>query len=283
MPSSQIASAPPPRLHRRVATAVLAAAAAILSLLLIGPASPALANGSLQVAPVAPVTPKGIVRLQIKNPSSRGLGGSIQLRQGRSTVAKAKLARIAPGAKRVVKLNLNNPAKRQMRKRGKLRLSVRISLRGVPGKAGTVSRSLLLKPGTAKPGPSDPGPGNPPEKPRFDGTYAESNGWTMVVEDGLVKNFNGTLSTYCTATYRQKNIAFAMAADDPPSAVQADGSFEWEATRGYGFTKVKFKGRIVGNKATGNLVLESRPLILGTGRIEFDYCFAGRDFVLEAQ
>lgn len=71
-----------------------------------------------------------------------------------------------------------------------------------------------------------------------------------------------------------------MIGDDPAPKVAADGTFAWEATRGYGFQKLKFDGRIQGDVATGKLVVEDRSPLLGTGRIEFDYCYAGKQWSL---
>jgi hypothetical protein len=71
-----------------------------------------------------------------------------------------------------------------------------------------------------------------------------------------------------------------MIGEDPKPRVGADGSFAWEATRGYGFEKLRFDGRISGDTARGRLMVEDRSPLLGTGRIEFDYCFAGKEFTL---
>jgi hypothetical protein len=77
-----------------------------------------------------------------------------------------------------------------------------------------------------------------------------------------------------------------MVGDDPKPHVAADGSFAWEATKNYGFQKLKFSGRVSGAAATGKIVVEDRPLIQGTDpvsgmpRIEAEYCFAGADYTL---
>jgi len=108
----------------------------------------------------------------------------------------------------------------------------------------------------------------------------------MVIENGIVQNFNGTITLYCTKQAKQETVTFAMIGDDPKPHVAADGSFAWEATKNYGFQKLKFSGRVSGGKATGKIVVEDRPLIQGadpvTGmpRIEAEYCFAGADFAL---
>jgi cytoskeletal protein CcmA (bactofilin family) len=72
-----------------------------------------------------------------------------------------------------------------------------------------------------------------------------------------------------------------MFGDDPDPRVAADGSFTWEATRGYGFVKLRFDGRIVGDVVRGRLMVEDRSVIRGSDRFEFDYCFAGDDFELK--
>ena len=121
------------------------------------------------------------------------------------------------------------------------------------------------------------------------GTYRGSGisaGWTMVIENGIVQNFNGTITLYCTKQAKQETVTFAMIGDDPNPHVAADGSFAWEATKNYGFQKLKFSGRVSGNSAKGKIVVEDRPLIPGTDpvsgmpRIVPEYCFAGADYTL---
>ena len=121
------------------------------------------------------------------------------------------------------------------------------------------------------------------------GTYRGSGisaGWTMVIDNGIVQNFNGTMTLYCTKQAKQETVTFAMIGDDPKPHVAADGSFAWEATKNYGFQKLKFSGRVSGNTATGKIVVEDRPLIPGTDpvsgmpRIVPEYCFAGADYTL---
>jgi hypothetical protein len=113
-----------------------------------------------------------------------------------------------------------------------------------------------------------------------------SAGWVMVIDKGIVQNFNGTLTLYCTKQKIQETVTFAMIGDDPKPHVAADGTFAWEATSGYGFQKLKFSGRVSGSKVTGNMMVEDRPLIPGTDpvsgmpRIVPEYCFAGADYTL---
>jgi hypothetical protein len=122
------------------------------------------------------------------------------------------------------------------------------------------------------------------------GTYRGSGGsagWVMVIENGIVQNFNGSMTLYCAQQAKQETVTFAMIGDDPKPHVAADGSFAWEATKNYGFQKLKFSGRVSGGTVTGNIVVEDRPLIPGTDpvsgmpRIVPEYCFAGADYTLK--
>jgi hypothetical protein len=80
-----------------------------------------------------------------------------------------------------------------------------------------------------------------------------------------------------------------MVGSDPKPHVAADGTFAWEATKDYGFQKLKFSGRASGGTATGKMMVEDRPLIQGVDpvsglpRIEAEYCFAGADYTLTKQ
>ena len=86
----------------------------------------------------------------------------------------------------------------------------------------------------------------------------------MIIKQGIVTNFNGSITIYCTKAGEQQSHTFAMIGDDPDPSVAADGSFAWEATSGYGFDKLKFDGVAKGGRVTGKMVAESRPLIQGT-------------------
>ena len=52
----------------------------------------------------------------------------------------------------------------------------------------------------------------------------------MVIQDGVVTNFNGSITTFCTKASKQQNHTFAMVADDPDPRVSPSGAFTWEAT-----------------------------------------------------
>ena len=109
----------------------------------------------------------------------------------------------------------------------------------------------------------------------------------MVIKDGVVTNFNGSITTFCTKASKQQNHTFAMVADDPDPRVAPSGAFTWEATAGYGFDKLKFDGVVKDGRVSGKMMVESRPPISGADpvsgmpRIEFEYCFAGRDYTLQ--
>ncbi|NLT06526.1 MAG: hypothetical protein GXY03_09455 [Solirubrobacterales bacterium] len=244
------------------------------------PPGAATAAAPIVLPAAATASPRGVVAVPLRNPGSHALAVTVRLRGAGTNVAR-KL-RIAAGRKATVLLRLGRKLRGRLA-RGE-RLRVRISARVRPargGRARTVSRRLTVARGS---GPTPDRPGEAPEPPPaapFDGTYGDSDGVTMVVQDGVVTSFSGDISTYCTVTRRQKTVAFSMAAADARPTVAADGGFAWEATSDYGFVKLKYEGRIAGGRAAGNLVVEDRSMIFGTGRIEFDYCFAGRDFTLE--
>ena len=171
---------------------------------------------------------------------------------------------------------------RTLARKRKLRLTAAATMTGPVGRARTTSRKVMVA--VAKPG--KPGKG----AKGIDGVYEGSGGsagWSLVIRNGVVENFNGRASLYCTKAHKQMSETFAMIADDPDPVVAADGSFAWEATKGYGFLKVKYTGTVRNGVVKGNLVLEDRSPIPGadpvTGmpRIEFEYCFVGQDFELE--
>ena len=121
---------------------------------------------------------------------------------------------------------------------------------------------------------------------RYKGRPGGQADWVAIVKDGKVENFNGTTTLYCADSRTQRKVTFGMFGDDPDPRIGPDGSVAWEATKGYGTLKLKFRATAAGGALIGNAVVEERRPIQGadpvTGmpRIEFDYCFAGQDFAL---
>jgi hypothetical protein len=209
------------------------------------------------------------VAVTVTNPHAFTIKGKLQLKRGRKVVGKAKL-NLAANATKTIKLAVRGRARK---------LKAAATLRGPVGGARTTTKTVKLT--TAKP----PKPG----KGGVDGTYRGSGAgadWVMEIRKGIVTNFNGSITIYCTKAGKQQNHTFAMIADDPDPSVAADGSFAWEATSGYGFDKLKFDGVVKGGSVTGKMMVESRPLIQGVSpvsglpRLEAEYCFAGRDYTL---
>ncbi len=244
-----------------------------------GSASARAAAPKVVVGKTAPATRAGVVAVALRNPRPYPLAVTVRLRADAGVVATKRL-RIAAKATKTAKLRLDRERRLELAARKSLRLKLTVTASRPGGKGRTTTLGLKVVERGAKPG----GPSKPaPQPPGFDGTYAESTGWTMVVDGGQVVSFSGTLSLYCTRAGRQKTVSFSMASDDPRPTVAADGSVAWEAMTNYGFVKLKYTARLQGDTVTGNAVVEDRSPLLGTGRIEFDYCFAGRDFTLTRQ
>lgn len=217
--------------------------------------------------------------LDLRNTATSPLRATVSAVRGKRQVGRASL-QVPARSKRSLRLRLKPGLARKIKKQGKVRLSLVLRVR-VGNRPERRMRRGVTVVGSRKTGGGN-GSGKPdgPAAPPLDGQYKDSAGWTMAVEDGVVKGFSGSISTYCTVTRRQKTVYFAMIGEDPSPRVAADGSYSWEATRGYGFVKLKFEGRIVNGKARGKMMVEDRSMILGSGRIEFDYCFAGREYEL---
>lgn len=221
---------------------------------------------------------RGVVALLLVNPYRDALSGTVTLKQGRVRVAASNLT-LAAGGSRALKLKLGKGALSALRRRRSVKLTLAVALKAKGGKARTTTRTLTIKLAGSGGGGARRAPGR--GAAGFDGTYRAADGQTMVVTGGVVTSFNGDLTLYCTKAGTQKRVAYFMNGDDPDPAVAKDGSFAWEATSGYGFVKLKFDGRISGATARGKLVVEDRSPLLGTGRFEFDYCFAGKEWTLK--
>lgn len=254
------------------------------------------AGPRLTLPGTASATAKGTVTVPLKNGYGQALKGRITLKQGRRTVGSATVS-LPADASRDVRVRLTKAARATLKRKRRLALTAAVRAKGPGGRHRTTTKRLTAKVGkgggTTGGGGSTGGGGGSAgggggttggtgggQAPTFDGTYRAADGQTMVVADGKVTSFNGTLTLYCTKSGKQKTSSYAMVADDPDPSVAPDGTFAWEATAGYGFEKLKYDGRISGDTATGRLSVEDRSPLLGTGRFEFDYCFAGKEWSL---
>jgi hypothetical protein len=228
----------------------------------------------------------GTVTVTVSNPYAFAVSGKLAVKRGRKTVG-TKTLKLAAKATKKVKLKVRGVPKKLRR------LALAATVKGPVGKSATTKASVKIGKAVKPKGttaPTQDGGGSAPAGGGVDGTYRGASGgdagWTMVIEGGVVQSFNGTLSLSCTKGGGSSNHPFTMLGDDAKPTVGPDGAFAWEATAGYGLTKLKFSGKVSGNQVTGNAVVEYRPPVNGispvTGlpRFEFDYCFAGRDYTL---
>lgn len=238
----------------------------------------------------AAATAKGTVTVALRNGYSQALKGRISLKHGRRTVGSATVS-LAAGGSRDVAVRLTKATRATLKRTRRLTLTAAARMKGPGGTYRTTTKRLTAKvgkgTGSTGGGSTDGGSGGSNDggttgggAPTFDGEFRAPDGQVMKVEGGKVVAFTGALTLYCTRSGKQKTSHYGMYADDPHPTVAPDGSFAWEATAGYGFEKLKFDGRITGDTAAGKLSIEDRSPLLGTGRIEFDYCFAGKEWSL---
>jgi hypothetical protein len=211
---------------------------------------------------------KRAVLVTVTNPYAFAVRGTLTLKRGRKAVGKARL-RLAADGTRTLKVKISPSLARKR----KLELTATAVMKGPVGRPRTTKHRLTVS--RAKGG--------------IDGRYGGkgvSAGWVMVIDHGVVQNFNGTMTLYCTKQKTQETVTFAMVGSDPKPHVAADGTFAWEATKDFGFQKLKFSGRVSGAAVSGKMMVEDRPLIQGTDpvsglpRIVPEYCFAGADYTL---
>ena len=229
------------------------------------------ASGPEVGLPGAGAFAKRAVTVTVTNPYAFPLTGKLTLKRGRAVAGRASVKLPASGAK-TVKVKVK-PA---LARKRTLKLTAIAVMKGPVGKARTTRHKLTIKK-VARPTGGING--------KYGGTGVSAD-WVMVIQNGVVQNFNGTMTLYCSKRKEQETVSFAMIGDDPKPHVAVDGTFAWEATKNYGFQKLKFSGRVSGGKVTGNMMVEDRPLIQGTDpvsglpRIEAEYCFAGADYSL---
>ena len=221
--------------------------------------------------PATGLLTKRAVAVTVTNPYPFAIKGKLTLKRGRKVAGRASV-KLGAGAAKAVKVKV----RRALARKRKLALTAIAVMRGPVGKARTTRHRLAV----TKAGKPAGG---------INGKYGGkglSADWVMVIDKGVVQNFNGRMTLYCTKQKTQETVTFAMVGSDPKPGVAADGTFAWEATKDYGFQKLKFSGRVSGGQVTGKMMVEDRPLIQGVDpvsglpRIEAEYCFAGADYTL---
>jgi len=234
----------------------------------VDPYAPIRASGPTVGLPGSGTLSKRAVLVTVTNPYAFAIDGKLTLKKGRKVAGKARV-KLAASASRTLKIKVS----RAVARKRSVKLTATAVMKGPVGKARTTKHALKVS--RAKGG--------------IDGKYGGkgvSAGWVMVIDHGVVQNFNGTMTLYCTKQKTQETVTFAMVGSDPKPHVGADGTFAWEATKDYGFQKLKFSGRVSGSNVTGKMMVEDRPLIPGTDpvsgmpRIVPEYCFAGADYTL---
>jgi hypothetical protein len=210
------------------------------------------------------------VAVTVTNPYAFALTGKLTLKRGRKVAGRVRV-KLAANESRTLSLKV----KRALARKRKLKLTAIAVMKAPVGKARTTRRKLTVT--KVRPAKGVNG--------KYGGSGLSAD-WVMVIDKGIVQNFNGTMTLYCTKQAKQETVTFAMIGDDPKPHVAADGTFAWEATKNYGFQKLKFSGRVSGGSVTGKIVVEDRPLIPGTDpvsgmpRIVPEYCFGGADYTL---
>jgi hypothetical protein len=239
------------------------------------------AGPRVTIAGRAEVSRRGVAAVALTNPYGFALKGTVTVRRGTRALGSRKVS-LAAGGRRTVRVKLDRAGRRTLARKGTLRLTLAATLRAPVGRARTTTRTVTATRATPVRRPGRSGARTPAARgggdAGFDGTYRAPDGLVLVVQGGKVISFSGSITTYCTRTSRQKLVAYGMFGDDPDPKVAPDGRFSYEATRGYGFIKLRYDGRIAGIRASGRLAVEDRSPLLGTGRFEFDYCFAGKDW-----
>jgi hypothetical protein len=224
--------------------------------------------------PAAGLMTRRSVAVTVTNPYAFALKGRLTLKRGRKVAGRASVKLPAGGAQ-TVKVKV----KRALARKRTLKLTAIAVMKGPVGKARATRHKLTVKK-AGKPAGGING--------KYGGTGVSAD-WVMVVDQGVVQNFNGRMTLYCTKQKAQETVTFAMVGSNPKPHVAADGTFAWEATKDYGFQKLKFSGRVSGGTVTGKMMVEDRPLIQGVDpvsglpRIEAEYCFAGADYTLTKQ
>jgi hypothetical protein len=160
------------------------------------------------------------------NDGSGDLDASFELRQGRRIVGKKQITELESGDDTTVKFRLSAKQRRQLAKKGKVKLALTATAKHEDGTTTPVRQDLTVLAGGAK---------------KYDGSYRGPGPIVFVVQGGAIRTVSSQVNAFCPRTNRHQQLSI-FSIDGFPALVKPDGSFAHEGNGGG--QALKYNGKL---------------------------------------
>ena len=214
---------------------------------------------------------RGKASIRLANPNAARVSGKVKLRLGKKLVGSRAYS-LAAGASGTIKVKLANAARKRIRKRGKVSLSLSLTAKGATGRSFKTTAKLTVRK-AAKPKPKKPQPTEETDdgKGAFDGKYAGAEGsgpklsFTVTDRGRRIVTLTGSVGGYCSTYVPFQGVRSefrTLFAGIDSLAVAADGTFAGTETHSDTTTEIT-NGKLAGGVATGTVKVNRSGCISG--------------------
>ncbi len=214
---------------------------------------------------------RGKVSIRLANPNAVRVSGKVKLKLGKKLVGSRAYS-LAAGASGTIKVKLANAARKRIRKRGKVSLSLSLTAKGATGRSFKTTAKLTVRK-AAKPKPKKPQPTEEKDdgKSAFDGKYAGAEGsgpklsFTVTDRGRRIVTLTGIVGGYCSTYVPFEGVRSefrTLFAGIDSLAVAADGTFAGTEKHSDTTTEIT-NGKLAGGVATGTVKVTSPGCISG--------------------
>jgi hypothetical protein len=169
---------------------------------------------------------KGEFDVFAANDGSGDLDAQIEIRAGRRSLGRASITEMESGDDAAVGFRLPAKLRRQLVRKGKVKLSVTATANHGDGTTTPVKQDLTVLAGGAR---------------KYDGSYKGPGPIVFVVQGGAIRTVSSEVNAFCPASNRHESLSI-FSVDGFPALVKPDGSFTHEGSGGG--QKMTYKGKL---------------------------------------
>lgn len=169
---------------------------------------------------------KGTFEVFAENTGSGDATAKFEVRAGRKLVGTQTVTGIESGDEATPKFTLSRAQLQQLRRKGKLKLALSVTVTHADGKATPIRQDLTVLTGGAK---------------KYDGTYKGPGPITFVIQGGAVRTVSSQVNAFCPRSNRHQQLSI-FSIDGFPALVKPDGSFSADGRAGG--QALKYNGKL---------------------------------------
>ena len=205
---------------------------------------------------------QGVFEVFAGNDGSGDLDATFEVRAGRRSLGRKTATDLESGDDTTVRFKLSATQRKQLRRKGKLKLSLTATATHADGTTTPVRQDLTVLAGGAR---------------KYDGYYKGPGPIVFVVQGGAIRTVSSEVNAFCPRTNRHESLSI-FSIDGFPALVKPDGSFAHEGSGGG--QHMTYKGKLsVGGQSKGYASAYRFNLGVGDGGRYFtDGCTGARNW-----